>query len=106
MTNIFNTVHVDVYSPFCVAVCGGSFKFIYTLAKNLSGYMYIYLNEEDVWNIWKMFKYFEDEVENHCNMEIKNLWWLDHKGRFLSYKFSKHLRVNELFHKLAFPDIP
>jgi len=99
-------VHVDVYSPFCVAVSSGSFNFIYTLAKELSGYMYIYLNEEEVWNIWKMFKDFQDEVENHCNKKIKNLWWLDHKGRYLSYKFSKHLRVKELFHRLMFPEIP
>ena len=48
MTNLLDIVHVDVYSPFCVAVCGGSFNFIYTLAKDLSGYMYIYLNEEEV----------------------------------------------------------
>ena len=34
----------------------------------------------------KMFKEFHDEVENHCNKKIKNLWF-DHKGRYLSYKF-------------------
>ena len=99
-------LHVDVYSPLCVAVCGGSFNFIYTLAKDLSGYMYIYLNEEEVWNIWKCSKDFQDEVENQCNKKIKNLWWLDHKGRYLSYKFSKHLRVKESFHRLTYPEIP
>ena len=53
----------------------------------------------------KMFKYFQDEVENHCNKKIKNLC-LDHKGRYLSYKFSKHLRVEESFHRLVFPETP
>ena len=98
-------VHVDVYSPLCVAMCGGSFNFIYTLIEYLSGYMYIYLNKERSMKHLKMFKNFQDEVENSCNKKIKNLW-LDHKGRYLSYKFSKHLRVEELFHRLTFPEIP
>ena len=98
-------VHVDVYCPLCVAVCGGYFNFIYTLTEDLSGYMYIYLNKERSMKHLKMFKYFQDEVENHGNKEIKNLW-LDHKGRYLSYKFRKHLRVEESFHGLEFPETP
>ena len=99
-------VHVDVCSPLCVDMCGGSFNFIYTLTEDLSGYMYIYLNKERSMKHLKMFKDFQDEVENHCNKKIKNLWWLDHKGRYLSYKFSKHLRVEESFHRLVFPETP
>ena len=60
-------IHVDVYSPLCVAMCGGSYKFIYTLTGNLSGYMYIYLNKERSMKHLKMFKDFQDEVEYHCN---------------------------------------
>jgi hypothetical protein len=47
------------------------------------------LDKEEAWNIWKMFKVFLDEVENHYNKIIKNLWF-DHKGIYLSCKFSKH----------------
>jgi len=53
----------------------------------------------------KMFKVFQREVEKHRNKKIKYLW-LDHKEEYLSYKFSKHLRVKELFHKLASPETP
>ena len=36
--------------------------------------IFIYLlNKEEVWNIWKNFKDFQDEVENHCNKKIKSL---------------------------------
>jgi hypothetical protein len=52
-----------------------------------------------------MFKVFLDEVENHYNKIIKNLWF-DHKGIYLSYKCSKHLKVEELFHRLVFPETP
>jgi hypothetical protein len=50
-----------------------------------------------------MFKVFLDEMENHCNKRIKNLW-LDHKGRYLSYKFRKHLKVEE--ENKEFPETP
>jgi hypothetical protein len=63
------------------------------------------LDKEEVWNIWKIFKVFLDEVENHCNKRIKNLWF-DYKGIYLSYKFSKHLKVEESFHRLVFPETP
>jgi hypothetical protein len=63
------------------------------------------LDKEEAWNILKMFKVFLDEVENHCNKIIKNLW-LDHKGRYLSYKLSKHLKVEESFYRLVFPETP
>jgi hypothetical protein len=43
--------------------------------------------------------------KNHCNKRIKNLW-LDHKGRYLSYNFSKHLKVEESFHRLVFSETP
>ena len=43
MTDLLDNVHVDVYNPLCVAVCGGSVNFIYTLTKDLSGYMNIHL---------------------------------------------------------------
>jgi hypothetical protein len=63
------------------------------------------LDKEEAWNIWKVFKVSLDEVENYCNKIIKNLW-LDHKGRYLSYKFSKHVKVEESFHRLAFHETP
>jgi hypothetical protein len=63
------------------------------------------LDKEEAWNIWKMFKVFLDEVENHCNKRINDLWF-DHKGIYLSYKFRKHLKVEESFHRLIFPETP
>ena len=51
MTNLLDMVHFDVYSPLCVAMCGGSFNFIYTLTEDLSGYVHIYLNKEEVSNV-------------------------------------------------------
>jgi hypothetical protein len=63
------------------------------------------LDKEEVWNIWKVFKVFLDEVEYHCNKRIKNLWF-DHKGIYLSYKFIKHLKVEKLFHRHVFPETP
>ena len=47
-TDLLDIVHVDVYNPLSVAVCGGSFNFIYTLTEDLSGYVHIYLNKEEV----------------------------------------------------------
>ena len=47
-----------IYNPLSVAMCGGSFNFIYTLTEDLSGYVHIYLNKEEVWNVWKCSKTF------------------------------------------------
>ena len=76
----------DVYSPLCVAVSGGYISTSYTLTEEFEWiYMYISQWGRSMKHL-KMFKEFLDEVENHCNKKIKNLWF-DHKGRYLSYKF-------------------
>ena len=50
-TDLLDIVHIHLYNPLSVAVCGGSFNFIYTLTKDLSGYVHIYLNKEEVSNV-------------------------------------------------------
>jgi hypothetical protein len=47
------------------------------------------LDEIEVWNDWNCSIC---EVEIVVTRKFKYLW-LDHKGEYLSYKFSKHLRV-------------
>ena len=64
MTNLLDIIHIDVYSPLYVAICDGFFL-LYMLCPEIWVNISIYLlNKEEVWNIWKMFKGFQDGVEN------------------------------------------
>ena len=45
MTNLLDIVHIDVYSPLCVAECGESFNFIYFNQRFEWIFLYL-LNEE------------------------------------------------------------
>jgi hypothetical protein len=102
-TNLMEIIHSDVCSPLCVAACGGFFYFIFFHQWFEWIYMDISIWWERSMKYLKGFKEFQHEVEIHRNKKIKYLW-LDHKGEYLSYEFSKHLRVEELFHKLASPE--
>jgi hypothetical protein len=51
-------------------------------------YMVYLLDEKEVWNDWNCSIY---KVEIVVTRKFKYLW-LDHKGEYLSYKFSKHLK--------------
>ena len=70
-TNLLDIVHIDVYSPLCVVECGGSFNFIY-FNQRFEWIFYIYLMRKSI-KYLKKFKYFQDEVKNHCNKKILNL---------------------------------
>jgi hypothetical protein len=50
------------------------------------------LDEIEIWNDWNCSIY---EVEIIVTRKFKYLW-LDHNRVYLSYKFSKHLRVKEI----------
>ena len=64
-TNLLDIIHVDVYSSLCVAVCGGSYNFIYFNQGFEWIYVYIYL-------IRKKYEMFEN-VQINFKMKCKSL---------------------------------
>ena len=71
MTSLLELVHIVVRSPLCVVKSEG-FQLHMLSPKNLSEYMNIYLIRMK-YETFEKFKYFQDEVQNHCNKNINSL---------------------------------
>ena len=54
---------------------------------------------------FEKFKEFQSEVENHHNKKIKFLRF-DHKGEYLSYEFSLHLKQCGIVSQFTQPGTP
>ena len=86
-TYLMEIIHVDVYGPLYVAARGGFFYFMNF--RRWFEWMGIYLMRKKSEKYLKWFKEFQHEVEIIVTRKIKYLW-LDHRGEYLSYEFSKH----------------
>jgi hypothetical protein len=89
VTDLLKIIHTDVCGPMSVPT-RGEYRYFVTFTDELSRYGYIYLMKHKS-EMFKKFKEFQSEVENHRNRKIKFLR-SDHGGEYLSYEFGTHMR--------------
>ncbi|GJZ29412.1 retrotransposon protein, putative, ty1-copia subclass [Tanacetum coccineum] len=87
--DLLGLIHTDVCGPFKIVSRQGASYFI-TFTDDFSRYGYVYLLKHKL-EVFKTFKVFQKEVENHLGKTIKSLC-SDRGGEYMSQAFLDHLK--------------